>query len=181
MAETRTPGLRPATPAEEMAKLHPLERALLRVFEFCSSIKLALCLMAWLIVECSVGTFVESQVSTAGAKYFVYDSPRFVLLLSLLGLNILCAALIRFPWKRYQTGFVVTHCGLLTLLVGSMLTWRGNLDSLMPVPQGEAEADIVNPDREQIIVRTKEEDGKVRTDKINVDFGPYTWGHKLFE
>ena len=28
------------------------------------------------------------------------------------GTNILCAALIRFPWKKRQTGFVITHAGL---------------------------------------------------------------------
>ena len=34
-------------------------------------------------------------------------------------MNILCAALIRFPWKKRQIGFVITHTGLLTILAGS--------------------------------------------------------------
>ena len=48
------------------------------------------------------------------------DLPEqgFAILLAFLGTNILCAALIRFPWKKRQTGFVITHAGLLILLAG---------------------------------------------------------------
>ena len=47
------------------------------------------------------------------------EHGRSPILLAFLGDNILCAALIRYPWKKRQTGFVITHAGLLILLAGS--------------------------------------------------------------
>ena len=43
----------------------------------------------------------------------MYDQPWFVTVLGLLAMNILAAAIVRFPWKMSQIGFVVTHAGLL--------------------------------------------------------------------
>ena len=183
MAE-QTSLIRKPTPAEELAKLHPVERVLLCAFEFLSSIKLAVTLMSWLIIECTTGTFIESQVNTPAAQYFVYQSWRFVILLSLLGLNILCAALIRFPWKKSQTGFVVTHSGLLVLLFGSMMTWKSNLDSLMTVRKDHSESTIFDPDDQQLVVeyfdRKDQSSGPSESYTLPVWFGPYSWGHKIF-
>lgn len=181
MGQKRTPVLRKPTPKEELQKLHPFERVLIRLFEFFSSVKLAIVLMLWLMIECTIGTFVESQVNTPAARYFVYGTWHFMLLLSLLGLNILCAALIRFPWKFYQTGFLVTHLGLLVLLTGSMITALTNVDALMQVEQGKAEDHILNPDEERLVVSYHDKDGKSTYDQvIPVRFGPFTWGHKLW-
>ena len=55
-------------------------------------------------------------------QQYIYEGPWFSILLAFLAINIFCAASIRFPWKRRQTGFVVTHVGLLTLIFGS---WWG--------------------------------------------------------
>ena len=57
--------------------------------------------------------FFESKYGGGAAQEWIYRSPGFAILLAFLGMNILCAALIRFPWKKRQTGFVVTHAGLL--------------------------------------------------------------------
>lgn len=180
MSETRTPVLRRPTPADELAKLHPIERGLYRLFEFFSSLKLALVLLSWLIIELTIGTFIESQVNAGAAKFFVYSSRRFEILLALLALNILCAALIRFPWKRYQTGFVVTHVGLLVILAGSMITALRNLDALMSVPQGKTESTYIDPDKEVIFVGYVDPAGKLQRETFPVSFGPLTWGHKIF-
>lgn len=179
-SEERAPALRRPKPKEELAKLHPVERALYRVFEFFASLKLAIFLMAWLMVECIIGTFVEAQVNTAAAKYFIYSHWRFSILLALLALNILSAALIRFPWKRYQTGFVITHAGLLTILAGSMITALTNLDTLMSVPEGKTEHKIIDPGAERIIVSYRDASGKMTRRTIPVEFGPFTWGHRIF-
>jgi hypothetical protein len=188
-AEQRTSVLRKPTPDEQLAKLHPIERAALRVFEFLASIKLALFVMTWLAIECIIGAQLESKVNTPAARYLVYGNTRFVLCLALLATNILCAALIRFPWKRYQTGFVITHIGLLALLFGSMLTLRDHLDCLMVVskvenqsPDKRWERTIFDSDREEIEVSTIDmKTGKASDpERVDVDLGPFTWGDKLF-
>lgn len=179
--EQRTPVLRKRATKEELASLHPVERGLYRVFEAFASIKLAIVLMLWLIVACVIGTFIESQVNAGAAKYFIYGHWSFAILFALLALNILCAALIRFPWKRYQTGFVVTHAGLLLLIVGSMVTSRGNIDALLTVAQGETKSTYFDSESSVLFVGSRGADGSVqRSEVIPVDFGPFTWGHRIF-
>lgn len=183
-AEVRSPALRKAIPIERIEHLSWVERASLRAFEFLASIKLAVVLMGWLIVELTIGTIVESQVNTAAAGYFVYRTLRFRILLALLGLCVLCAALIRFPWRRYQTGFLITHIGLLTLLAGSMMSTRQGLDSLMPVAQGSTESRIYDPNFECLFVSVADAHNGFRDRgrelQVPVQFGPFTWGHKIF-
>ena len=50
----------------------------------------------------------------------------------LLAVNVLCTALIRFPWKRHQVGFVITHLGLL-VLAGCLLGRAGGIDAQLSV------------------------------------------------
>src|SRR5262249_17879271 len=50
---------------------------------------------------------------------------------SLLAVNILCAALKKYPWKRHQTGFLITHAGLLVLVFGGLLTTLGGVEGQM--------------------------------------------------
>ncbi len=38
-----------------------------------------------------------------------------------LALNLLCAALTRWPWQRKHVGFVVTHAGIILMLTGAMV------------------------------------------------------------
>src|SRR5262249_47433932 len=49
----------------------------------------------------------------------------------LLGVNIFFAAAKKWPWKKYQTGFLITHVGLLTMVAGGMLNSLDGTDSLM--------------------------------------------------
>ncbi|HVJ79952.1 MAG TPA: hypothetical protein VNC50_02685, partial [Planctomycetia bacterium] len=187
-AEDRTPGIRKAATAEELAGLSKFERGAVRAFEFLASVRLAIFSLTWLGIECIAGALIESQMNTYSAWYLVYGNTRFHLCIGFLALNILCAALIRFPWKRYQTGFVVTHIGLLTLIFGSMLTLRDQLDCLMVVAKGESEGESVwksamfDNDRERIeIVEFNPETGTPKaTQSIPVNMGPFTWGHKIF-
>lgn len=104
-------------------------RLLLHLYQFAASLKLAVVLILWLALTLAIGTFVEAAYGTPVAQYGVYQTFWFNLLLVLLATNIFCAATIRYPWKRYQTGFVITHIGLLTLLFGTALSRMYGIDA----------------------------------------------------
>lgn len=108
-------------------------RLALRLFEFCASLTLAVVLIFTLAFVLAMATFVESAYGTQAVQFGIYGAWWFTLLGALLAVNIFCAAAIRYPWKRYQTGFVITHIGLLTLLFGCLLSRRGGIDAQMPV------------------------------------------------
>jgi hypothetical protein len=71
------------------------------------------------------------------AKRFVYGTWWFAAFLSLLGANVFCSALSRFPWKKHQTGFVITHLGILILLAGSLVTQQTGVDGQIGLTEGE--------------------------------------------
>ncbi|QDU81700.1 ResB-like family protein [Polystyrenella longa] len=108
-------------------------RSLLWLYEFLASLKLAVILILSLAIVLAYATFVEAHLGTKAVQWYLYHSGAFAGLLSLLAINIFCAASIRYPWKRHQTGFVVTHIGLLVLLGGSAISFMGSLNSQMLV------------------------------------------------
>lgn len=119
-------------------KLHSPEQPLvvqypLRLFEFCASLKLAVVLIFSAAFTLAWATFVESEYGTPVVQYAIYGSWWFGVLNLLLAINIFSAAAIRYPWKRYQTGFVITHIGLLVLLLGCLISRRGAIDAQMPI------------------------------------------------
>ena len=112
-------------------------RAVLGAYEFLASLRFAVILIALVAIVLGVGTFVESAYGTEAVKFGVWNTWWFTLLNALLAVSIFCAAAIRYPWKRHQTGFVITHIGLLVLLAGCLLSRRGGIDAQIPLLEGE--------------------------------------------
>lgn len=56
----------------------------------------------------------------------------------LAALNVAYATVLHARWKRHQTGFLITHAGILVLLVGCWSTLRGGIDARLPVFEGES-------------------------------------------
>jgi hypothetical protein len=85
------------------------------------SLKVAVILLATIAALIAFATIMESRFDTAVARYYIYDNPLFTLWLVVLALNLLCAALTRWPWQRKHVGFVVTHAGIILMLTGAMV------------------------------------------------------------
>ena len=96
---------------------------LVSIYRCLASLKLAVTLIVLLAAVLAAATFVEAAEGRDYARWYIYTRDWFVALLGMLGVNILAATLIRFPWKPRQFGFVVTHSGLLVLLAGSIVTF----------------------------------------------------------
>lgn len=126
-----------------MSRVH-LRRAdqprLLRLFlaavEFLASLRLAVLLLTWLILVLAVATFIETSYGAEAARFAVYRAWWFSWLGGLLAVNVLFAALVRLPWRRHQTGFVMTHAGIIILLVGSLWTARQGIDAQLSIYEG---------------------------------------------
>jgi hypothetical protein len=145
----------------------------LRLYEFLASLKLAVVLILSLAVLLGLATFVEANYGTAAVGFLIYHTWFFTAVLALLALNIFCAASIRFPWKRHQTGFVITHIGLLTLLTGSAISDRGSVNSQMLCYLGDSSRAAIDMDQSMITV----EDIPGRPEPLQVRFapGPFNW------
>ena len=83
-----------------------------------------------------IGSREGAANAPAGLLPAEYVSGGFLAILGVFGLNLLCCTLKRAPFKIHQIGYVTTHCGLMIILVGSMLSFRygreGNLRLFRP-------------------------------------------------
>ncbi len=150
-----------------------LVRSILRLYEFFASLKLAVVLILLLAIVLGSATFVEAHYGTAAVGFLIYHTWYFAALLALLALNIFCAASIRFPWKRHQTGFVITHIGLLTLLAGSAISDRGSVNSQMLVYLNDSNQTAI--DMDQSILSVSNIPGHPEQVDIRFQPGPFNW------
>ena len=112
-----------------------MEVAAVRASRWLGSLQIAIFLLIWFATVLAVGTIVESWYSGKVAQELVYRTWWFKLLLFLLGINIFFAAAKKWPWKKHQTGFLITHVGLLMLVGGGVITSFSGTDGLMALVQ----------------------------------------------
>lgn len=119
-------------------------------FRCLASLPLAVALLLALAGMLAGATIVETYRGAAAARWYVYGSGWFYGLWVLLAINIFCAAAIRFPWQRHQTGFVVTHAGLLILLAGAAVTARSGREGRVTLQEGETASEMVLRERSRL-------------------------------
>lgn len=105
--------------------------------KFLASLKLAVCVIVAMTIMMIWGTLSETSHGPEYAKTAVYFSWPFLIVESLLFLNILFAALVRLPPKKRLGGFYVVHAGLLLILSGAALTALKGLDGSLDLVKGE--------------------------------------------
>ncbi|MFN2507202.1 MAG: hypothetical protein ABR589_00320 [Chthoniobacterales bacterium] len=122
-------------------------------FEFFSSLKLAVVLLAVLIVASIAGTIWESSFDAKVACAYVYGAPWFNLWLLLLAANLAVSALSRWPWRKHHVAFLVTHLGIITLLVGSLIGRIWGVEGTITLFKGEPPSSRLLTDQHQLRVR----------------------------
>jgi hypothetical protein len=149
------------------------------VYRFLASLKLAVISLGTLAAVLAYATFFESWYGTAAVQEWIYRSKGFALLLAFLGTNILCAALIRYPWKKRQIGFLITHAGLLILLAGSWKSVQTADEGQLGMLEGETKGQLVRVDYP--VVRVRKLDPHTQEPvkpEYAIDFRPgnFPWG-----
>ena len=102
-----------------------------RLLRSVGSLHMAVILLSIAVVVLFLGSWLESKFDAKVSQEFVYRTWWFTVLLFLFAGNIFCAAVKKWPWKKHQTGFLITHLGLLTLLAGGILNSLAGVDAEM--------------------------------------------------
>src|SRR5438046_2341062 len=131
-----------------------------RVFKFFASLKLAVVLLAVLIVAALAGTILEWSVAAKVARAYVYRAPWFNLWLVLLGANLTVSALSRWPWRKHHVAFLVTHLGIITLLTGSLIGRIFGIEGTITLFKGDPPTDRLLVDEHQL--RVHDSDGVLK-------------------
>ncbi len=117
-----------------------LSGAFRALFRASASLELAVALIAAYMAVLIWATMVMSRwYADSELKFGIYLAPWFLALNALLAINVLNAALIRWPWSKRQWPFVVIHAGILVLLIGSWVSYRFGIDGTLSVFEGTAE------------------------------------------
>ncbi len=120
------------------------------------TIILCVMLMALLVVS----TSMESLYGTSWAQKIFYQARWFDILLSFLWINIFCSTALRFPFQKCHMGFLITHIGILGLLLGALLTRLYGLEGQIVLYEGESshqmqtgghELSVRLPDQEDLL------------------------------
>ena len=130
------------------------------VFRFFASLKLAVVLLAVLIIGSIAGTIYESSFDAKVARAYVYGAPWFNLWLLLLAANLAGAAFSRWPWKKHHVAFLITHLGIITLLAGSLIGRIWGIEGTITLFKGEPPSNRLLVDQHQL--RVRDTDGIVK-------------------
>ena len=137
-------------PAQMAAILRNVKTRVNAGIRLLASLKLAVSLIVALAAVIALATILETKHGRHYSQWFVYHSSWFIGLLGCLGVSVFCAAYVRWPWKRHQTGFVITHAGLLVLLCGSILTLRGGIEGQVVLVEGASTDQLTLSERSQV-------------------------------
>jgi hypothetical protein len=148
------------------------------IYRFLASVKLAVITLGTLVVTLAYATVFDSEHGSGAAAEYIYRSPGFAILLAFLGINILCAALIRYPWKKRQTGFVITHVGLLIMLAGSYYSVRTSDEGQVGMLEGDVKGELVRTNSPMIRVWEVDPHTKQYLREVDLPFAPgaFPWG-----
>jgi hypothetical protein len=118
-----------------------------RVIHALGSLKLALLLLGTLAIACAAATFYESRFDTKVAQAYIYKAPWFLFWLGVLCVNLFAVTLTRWPWQRKHTGFIITHYGIILLLVGAMIGSRFGFEGNVHLERGAKPTDRITVNR----------------------------------
>ena len=140
------------------------------VFKFFASLKLAVVLLAVLIIAAIAGTIWESSFDAKVARAYVYRAPWFDLWLILLGANLTVSALSRWPWRKHHVAFLVTHLGIITLLTGSLIGRIFGIEGTMTLFKGDPPSNRLLIDEHQL--RVHDSDGVLKGYRCGIFASP---------
>ena len=100
-----------------------------------------------------VGTLAESKFDADTARTWIYEAPWFHLWLLFLAANLICSAFMRWPWKQYHMGFLLTHLGIIVVMVGSVVGEIWGIEGTMTLFQGSAPDNVLILQKRQLTIR----------------------------
>lgn len=127
------------------------------LFHCLGGLPFALVLIAIAAVTVVIGTLLESKTgSHLLAARWIYENPLFLILLGLFFINILFAALRRWPFKKRHIPFLITHLGLLMIISGTMIKNRLGLQGQLTVWEGSGNQHVLLPHTYALFIQGKE-------------------------
>ena len=109
-----------------------------RLLRAAGSLPLAVLLIGLYIIVLASATMVEKWDGPEAAHFTVYGTRWFTAIHWAAGRQRALRHADPLPWRRRQTGFLVTHVGILVLLAGCLATKYRGVEAQLPIFEGHA-------------------------------------------
>jgi len=127
------------------------------MIRFFGGLYLTVPLLVITILLVAAATFLEGQTgSHAAAEGWVYHHPFFYLLLGLYFVNILFSTFTRWPFRKSHIPFLLTHLGLLLVILGVAIKGFFGVQGVMRLHEGEGSHLIIFPKTEGLFGKNGE-------------------------
>ncbi|ADI38354.1 putative membrane protein [Waddlia chondrophila 2032/99] len=128
-----------------------------KLFHFFGSIHFAISLIATTALFVIAGTLIESWAdSHQYAASLTYEHPAFLVLLFFFFINILFAALRRWPFRPKHIPFLITHLGLLMIIAGVVVKTFYGLQGVMMLIEGSGSDQVRIPHTKALRMESRE-------------------------
>lgn len=127
-------------------------------------LKFAVILILLFSLSMIIGTFLESYYGTDFANRTVYKTFAFMFIQFGMLMSIIFAAFLRLPPKKRLYGFYTIHAGLITIGVGSMITYIAGVDGNITLAPNEPNRQVILT--KDVLKFTYPEEGKQVTSEL---------------
>ncbi len=133
-----------------------MKKSLVTLFHFLGGVRFAIFLILFTALLVAYGTYLESiSNSHQYAAKLIYEHFLFSFLLSLFFINILFAALRRWPFKKKHIPFLLTHLGLLMIISGTIIKNLFGLQGNLDLWEGSGSQTLLIPHTYALALETK--------------------------
>ena len=132
----------------------------------------AVLLVVWLLAM-ACATVFESMRGTEQALGIFYGSWWFETLLALIAVNVTASVLLRYPFSKKLTGFVVTHVSILVVLAGALMTAQLAVDGTVGITEGETSDMVILRDASMLLVSDPESPAPLQVDLTDDTFSGF--------
>lgn len=123
------------------------------------SIELMVVFMLFMAFSCAMGTFIENDYGSLGAKSFVYGQTWFETIMVLLTIGVV-ANIIWFKMYKIKKFFIfMIHISFIFILIGAGLTRYLGYEGIMTIPENTIQNKMLSND-EYIQARLYDKNGK---------------------
>jgi hypothetical protein len=119
----------------------PPVRALAFLMRVMVNLKFAVALLLVIAAAAIVGTVIGGAVGEEAQARFFASLP-FSALMVVFMVALILAVLSRYPWKRTHAGWIVTHTGLVIIVIGHMFTQHLGVSGRVDLREGESTTEV---------------------------------------
>lgn len=121
--------------------------------------------LPWLMILLVIGTVAQKNLGLYAAQHLYFSSwilwwgpvplPGAYLTLGAISLCLLAKFLLYSPWRTHQAGIILTHLGVLVLLIGGLITAFSQKEGYMLLGEGQSSA-LVSDYHERVLYITQD-------------------------